>query len=377
MRARLKPTLFAIIGVLVLIAGGIAWHRFASEARLAGPAVAAPAPGIPVTEGRVERRDVPIWLSGIGAIRPLNSVTVKARVDGALDRVAFAEGQEVHAGDMLAQIDPRPFQAQLKQALANKAKDEAQLANTRLDLARASKLASKGFAAAQTVDTQKAQVAALEATVQADQAAIDTAQLQLDFTRIQAPLDGRTGLRLVDAGSIVHAGDPNGLVTVTQMQPIAALFTLSQDDLPDILAAMAQGEPQVIAYARDSDRQLAAGTLVFVDSQVDATTGQVRLKAEFDNAARSLWPGEFVTARVRVKTIKDATVIPAKAVQRAQNGTYVFRVRADDTVEVQPVTVAPADQATAIVAQGLAPGERIVVEGQYRLQAGSRIEARP
>jgi multidrug efflux system membrane fusion protein len=278
---------------------------------------------------------------------------------------------------MLAQIDPRPFQAQLKQALANKAKDDAQLANTRLDLARASKLASKGFAAAQTVDTQKAQVAALEATVQADQAAIDTAQLQLDFTRIQAPLDGRTGLRLVDAGSIVHAGDPNGLVTVTQMQPIAALFTLSQDDLPDILAAMAQGEPQVIAYARDSDRQLAAGTLVFVDSQVDATTGQVRLKAEFDNAARSLWPGEFVTARVRVKTIKDATVIPAKAVQRAQNGTYVFRVRADDTVEVQPVTVAPADQATAIVAQGLAPGERIVVEGQYRLQAGSRIEARP
>ena len=213
--------------------------------------------------------------------------------------------------------------------------------------------------------------------MQADQAAIDTAQLQLDFTRIQAPLDGRTGLRLVDAGSIVHAGDPNGLVTVTQMQPIAALFTLSQDDLPDILAAMAQREPQVIAYARDSDRQLAAGTLVFVDSQVDATTGQVRLKAEFDNAARSLWPGEFVTARVRVKTIKDATVIPAKAVQRAQNGTYVFRVRADDTVEVQPVTVAPADEATAIVAQGLAPGERIVVEGQYRLQAGSRIEARP
>ncbi len=340
----------------------------ASLARLDNPA------RVPVIVGSAEIQDVPIWLSGIGSVRPLNAVTVKVRVDGQLDRMAFTEGQEVHAGDLLAQIDPRPFQAQLKQAEATMAKDAAQLANSRTDLVRFTNLAQKGFAPSQNVDTLKSQVTELEATVQADQAAVDTAQLQLSFTTVTAPIDGRTGLRLVDSGSIVHASDSNGLVMITQMQPIAGLFSLPQDDLPNILAAMSHGTAPVAAFTRDGDRQLAIGTLVFVDSQIDQNTGQVRLKAVFDNNDRVLWPGEFITARLRVKTIQRATVVPAKAVQRGQNGDYVFRIKADDTVEVQPVTLGAVEARNVIITNGLSPGDRIVVDGQYRLQEGTLIE---
>jgi len=242
---------------------------------------------------------------------------------------------------------------------------------------RFSSLEAKGFAPKQNLDTQRAQVATLEASVQADQAAVDMAQLQVDFTAIKSPIEGRAGLRLVDPGSIVHATDAGGLVMITQMQPIAALFTLSQDDLPAILAAMAESAPSVAAYSRDSNRLLASGKLVFVDSQVDQATGQVRVKAMFENADRVLWPGEFITARVRVRTIKDATVIPSKAIQRGESGTFVFRIADDDTVEVRPVTATLVSDSVAIVASGLAPGDRIVVDGQYRLQPGSRVEARP
>ena len=275
----------ALLFVLIATGAGAVWVGLARD-RAASPAVvatssAAPAgaPAVPVTEGRAETRDVPIWLSGIGSVQPLNTVTVKVRVDGQLDRVAFTEGQDVHKGYVLAQIDPRSFRAQLKQAQANKAKDEAQLANARLDLDRSTRLEAKGAASKQSLDTQRAQVAALEATIEADQAAVEMAQLQVEFSTITAPLSGRTGLRLVDPGTVVHASDANGLVTITQMQPIAVLFTVSQDELPDVLAAMARGDPAVVAYSRGGERPLAAGKLIFADSQVDQGTGHVKLKA--------------------------------------------------------------------------------------------------
>ena len=371
-----------MILLLMLFAVGAAWFglvpdRGASpQAVAASPAAPAGAPAVPVTEGRVETRDVPIWLSGIGSVQPLNAVTVKVRVDGQLDRVAFTEGQDVRKGDVLAQIDPRSFRAQLKQAQANKSKDEAQLANARLDLERSTRLEAKGAASKQSLDTQQAQVAALGATVEADQAAIEMAQLQLEFSTITAPLSGRTGLRLVDPETVVHASDANGIVTITQMQPIAVMFSVSQDELPDVLAAMGGGDPVVVAYTRGGERPLATGKLVFVDSQVDQGSGHVKLKALFDNTDRASWPGEFVDARVQVATVNAATVVPAKAVERGQNGTYVFRIKPDDTVEVCQVTVRHVTEGIAIIAEGLAPGDRIVVDGQYRLQPGARVEPR-
>ena len=362
--------------VVALIVAGSAGLWVSVGRDNSAPAAPAPASAVPITEGRAEIRDVPIWLSGIGSVQPLNAVTVKVRVDGQLDRVAFIEGQDVHNGDVLAQIDPRSFRAQLKQAQANKAKDEAQLANARLDLDRSTKLEAKGAASRQSLDTQRAQVATLEATLEADQAAIEMAQLQLEFSTITAPLTGRTGLRLVDPGTVVHASDANGLVTITQMHPIAVLFTVSQDELPEVLEAMAHGDPIVDAYSRGGERLLATGRLVFVDSQVDQGTGHVKLKALFDNSDRGLWPGEFVDARVQVTTAKAATVVAAKAIERGQNGAYVFRIKPDDTVEVCPVAVGHVSEGIAIITEGLTPGDRIVVDGQYRLQPGARIESR-
>jgi multidrug efflux system membrane fusion protein len=333
-------------------------------------------PPVPVTVGPAMTRDLSIWLSGVGSVQPLNAVTVKVRVDGQLDSVAFTEGREVHEGDLLAQIDPRPFQAQLKLAQANLAKDLAQMANAKVDLARFSKLASMGASASQNVDTLKAQVAAFVATAQADQAAIDTARLQLEFTRVTSPIDGRVGLRLVDAGSIVHASDVGGLVTVTQMQPISVLFSLPQDDLPGILKAASQGKLTVEALSRDAMQSLARGELVFIDSQVDQTNGQVRLKATFANDDRSLWPGEFVTARLLVRTARNATVVPARAVLRGQDGTYVYVLRADRTVEARPVKAGPTvDDVTALVS-GVAAGETVVFGGQSRLAPGARVDAK-
>jgi membrane fusion protein, multidrug efflux system len=373
-----------IILLLIFLGMGAGWFGLSlTRDRATSPlavAVSVPtsarAPAIPVTQGRAETRDVPIWLSGIGSVQPLNAVTVKVRVDGQLDRVGFTEGQDVHKGDVLAQIDPRSFRAQLKQAQANKSKDEAQLANARLDLERSTSLEAKGAASRQSLDTQRAQVTALGATIEADQAAIDMAQLQLEFSTITAPLNGRAGLRLVDPGAVVHASDANGLVTITQMQPIAVLFTVSQDELPEVLAAMARDDLVVVAYTRGGERPLATGKLIFVDSQVDQSTGHVKLKALFDNTDRALWPGEFVDARVQVATVNAATVVPARAVERGQNGTYVFRIKPDDTVEVCPVTVRHVTEGIAMIADGLAPGDRIVVEGQYRLQPGARVEPR-
>jgi multidrug efflux system membrane fusion protein len=340
------------------------------------PAASAASPAVPVTVARAEIRDMPIWLTGIGSVQPLNAVTIKTRIDGQLDHTAFTEGEEVHQGDVLAQVDPRMYHAQLGQAVAKQAQDKATLANARIDLARYQKLVANAYTSAQQAETQKAVVAQLEAQVQQDDAAIAMAQLQVDFTTIRAPLGGRVGLSLVDPGSIIHASDPTGIVSITQMAPIAALFAVPQDDLPDVLTAMAQGDVPVEAYTRDIGKLLAVGRLVFVDSVVDQATGQIKLKAVFDNADRMLWPGQFINARVLVRTIRQATVVPAKAVERGQDGTYLFRLMSDDTVAVQAVTLGPVINAMAIVSQGIAPGDRIVATGQSRLRAGMHVEPR-
>ncbi|WP_169055107.1 efflux RND transporter periplasmic adaptor subunit [Azospirillum sp. TSA2s] len=368
----LGALLLAVLGGI----GGVALTTLRPGATGSAAAASAP-PGVPVTVGTAMERDLPIWLSGIGSVQPLNAVAVKVRVDGQLNLVAFTEGQEVHAGDLLAQIDPRPFEAQLKQAQANLAKDQAQLGNAKADLARVAKLASTGFASGQNADTVKAQAASLEATVQADQAMVDTARLQLGFTRITSPIDGRVGLRQLDPGSIVHPTDANGLVTVTQMQPIGVLFSLPQDDLPGILAASAQGKPVVEAYTRDGKSRLAQGELTFVDSQVDATNGQVRFKATFANGDRALWPGAFVTARLLVRTEHNATAVPSRAVQRGQKGPYVFIAKPDRTAEMRAVTLGPTVDGMTALASGVTPGEMVVFDGQSRLSAGSRIAPKP
>jgi multidrug efflux system membrane fusion protein len=331
---------------------------------------------IPVTIATVEQRDVPVWLSGIGSVQPQNAVTIKVRVDGQLQSVMFAEGQDVHAGEVLAQIDPRPFQAQIAQARANQAKDLAQLNNAKLDLQRYNSLVSNQYATRQSVDTTRATVAQLEAAIAADQSAIDMAQLQLDFATIKSPLDGRAGMRLVDEGSIVHPGDTGGLVVITQMAPIALLFTLSQDDLPAILAAQATGRVSVAAYSRDGAKLLASGTLAFIDSQVDAASGQVRLKADFDNKNRALWPGMLVTARLLARVEKGVLVAPSTTIQLGPNGQFVYVVRADRTVEVRPVQSEAVEGSQAVIRNGVKAGEQVVADGQYRLKAGSRVESR-
>ena len=358
--------------VLLAMGAGVVLIRLAGTGH--GPRESATsATFVPIDAGPAITRSMPIWLSGIGSVQPIDMVTVKIRVDGQLNRVAFTEGQDVRAGDVLAQIDPRPFQAQLNQALANQAKDQAQLANARLDLGRASKLAIMGAGTAQNADTQKAQVAQLEAVVQADQAVVDTARLNLDFCTVTSPLTGRVGMRLVDPGAIVHASDSNGLVTVTQMQPISVLFSLPQDDLPEILANQALGGLPVAVDTRDGARHLSDGSLVFIDSQVDQASGQVRLKANFANADRTLWPGEFVTVRVKVRTDHTATVVPDRALQRGENGPYLYLVQPDHTVVARRVNSGPSVDGFTEILSGIAPGEIVVFDGQSRLAPGIRV----
>jgi multidrug efflux system membrane fusion protein len=375
-RWRLGRIALGLLAALLLIAGAVMVYSMVVTSHVPRRAVSEAAP-VPVTAGAATVRDMPIWLSGIGSVQPIKVVTVKVRVDGQLDHVAFTEGQEVQAGDVLAQIDPRTFQAQLNQAQANQAKDQAQLANTRLDLGRANKLATLGAGTSQNADTLKAQVAELEATIQADQAMVDSARLNLAFCTVTSPLAGRVGMRLVDPGSIVHASDPNGLVTVTQMQPIAVLFPLPQDDLPAVLAGQAHGELPVAVETRDGTRHLADGQLIFIDSQVDQANGQVRLKAQFANTDRALWPGAFVIARALVRTDREATVVPDRAVQRGESGPFVYIVRSDKTVAVYPVKPGPSAEGFTEILSGVSPGDSVVFDGQSRLAPGVRVEVGP
>lgn len=361
-----------VAGAVALGGLGIgAWHWIGEPATAQAPP-ALPA-AIPVQAAAARRADVPIQETGLGSVQAFNTVTVKVRVDGELQKIDFTEGQTVKAGEVLAQIDPRPFQAQLDQAIAKQAQDQAQLGNARLDLRRFQDLAARQFATQQSVDTQKALVAQLEATIEGDEAAIENARVQLSYTTITAPIGGRTGIRLIDQGNIVHATDTTGIVVLTQLQPISAIFTLPEDDLRAIADAQARGPVVVTAVSRDGKSELDQGTLALVDNQIDQTSGTLRLKATFPNPHNRLWPGQFVNIRILLRTERGVLTVPSGAVQRSATGLYVYRVEPDDTVEIQPVEIGPYGDHVAVVTGGLQPGDRVVTAGQYRLQPGARV----
>jgi multidrug efflux system membrane fusion protein len=328
---------------------------------------------IPITAGQVTVRDVPLYVTGVGTVQAYNTVTIRARVDGQLDSVDFREGQDVKAGDPLAHIDPKPFQAALDGALAALAKDEATLANARRDLVRYQDTAAKGYSSRQQLDTQGSSVSALAAAVQGDQAAVESARVQLGYTTIVSPIDGRTGIRHVDMGNIVHAADTGGLVVITQLQPISAIFTLPQDLLPRITAGQ-NGDPlTVTAFARDDKTELGQGILELIDNQIDPTTGTIKLKARFDNQGKTLWPGEFINLRLQVSTVHNGLTVDSRVVQRGPKGVYAYVIKPDDTVEMRAVEVGQDYRGQSLITKGLAADERVVVDGQLRLQQGSKV----
>ncbi|WP_148207468.1 efflux RND transporter periplasmic adaptor subunit [Paramagnetospirillum magneticum] len=325
-----------------------------------------------VTVTSVARRDMPIYLDAIGTVQAYNTVTVRSRVDGELVEVLFKEGQDVHAGDVLAQIDPRTYRAQYEQALATRDKDSAQLEAAKRDLARYVSLGDR--VSGQSVDTQRALVRQLEATVRADEASASNAKTMLSYTVIAAPIDGRTGMRLVDRGNIVRASDATGLVTLTQVQPISVVFTLPQQSLAAVNEQLRLDGKLAVQALRPETRALAdTGELELVDNQIDQTTGTIKLKAVMPNAERKLWPGGFVNVRLLLSTRKDGLVVPAQAVQRGPQGPYVFAVKEDRTVEMRAVKVATVEAGQALVDEGLAEGDTVVVEGTAKLQPGARI----
>src|SRR5882757_10717939 len=331
---------------------------------------------ISVDVANVKRTDVPVYLDGLGTIQAFNTVTVTARVDGELQKIAFEEGKTVNKGDLLAQIDPRPFQAALELSLAAKAKDEAQLQSARADLERYLTLAPENLASKQILDAQRATVAGLEAQIKGDQASIDNAQTQLQYTSITSPIQGRTGIRRVDVGNNVHAADTSGIVVVTQLQPISLIFTLPEDALASIGSALSAGPVTVAAMSRDGGTELDRGTVTLVDNQIDQSTGTIRIKAVFPNTQNKLWPGQYVDARVLLRTERAALTIPASAVQRGPNGMFTYVVKADQTVEARPLQVGEESGSVYVVQEGITEGERVVTSNQYRLQPGARVAGR-
>src|SRR5216684_3986666 len=330
-------------------------------------------PGIPVTGGTVAVGDVPIFLNGIGTVQAFNMVTIKSRVDGQIVRVDFTEGQDVKAGAPLLQIDPRPFQATLEQAQATKEKDEAQLASAQSDLTRSASLVGSGYRAVQTYDQQKATVSQLQAAIKGDEAQINTAKLNLGYADIRSPINGRLGARLVDAGNMVRATDATGLVTITQLKAIFVSFTLAQENAHKSRERQAAARLEVIAIGGDNKIVLATGKLTLIDNMIDQTTGTIRLKASFANDDERLWPGEFVNVRVILNTRKGVPTVPAQTVQDGPNGYYAYVIKDDSTVERRTVEVAVVQDGIAVITKGLAPGEKVVVDGQYRLTKGARV----
>jgi multidrug efflux system membrane fusion protein len=352
---------------LVLLFAWRAIHKPADAASRNAP------PAIAVDTATAKHSDVPIYLQGLGTVQAFYTVTVTARVDGEIQKIGFTEGQTVHKGDLLAQIDPRPNQAAYEQALATKAKDAAMLANAKRDYDRYILLQPQDLASKQTVDTQRATVDQLTAQVQVDQAVIDNARTQLDYTRITSPIDGRTGVRLIDPGNIVRAAGTAGIVVVTQVQPISVVFTLPEEDLGTVGGALALGPVQVTTLSRDGDAMLDQGTLALIDNQIDQTTGTARLKATFPNTRNTLWPGQFVNARVLVRTERNVLTLPSSAVQLGPNGPFTYVVKGDSTVEVRPLELGPESDGLTVIKKGIALNERVVTSNQYRLQAGVHV----
>jgi multidrug efflux system membrane fusion protein len=332
---------------------------------------------VPVVATAARQGNLGIYLTGLGSVTASNTVTIRTRVDGQLVKVAFQEGQFVRQGDLLAEIDPRPFQVQLAQAQGQMARDEAQLKNAQRDLERFKVLLSRDLISKQEFDAQIAAVDQYEGAIKSNQAQIDNAKLQLAYSRITAPISGRIGLRLVDQGNMVHANDSNGLAVITQLQPIAVLFSIPQDDLPQVLKKMQSGQPLVVeAYNRDLKQKLATGTLLTLDNQIDPNTGTVRCKAIFSNADHALFPNQFVNARLLVDTRQDAVIVPAAALQRSPQATFVYVIKDDSTVEGRHIMVGPSEGDNVAVDSGLSPGEVVVVEGVDRLQQGTKVAAR-
>lgn len=367
---RLTTSIAAIV-VLVIAGGG----AFAVTHKASPRPQQAPAPSMPVVAGTVSTQDVPIYLRGIGTVIAYNTDIVRSQIQGQLTQIAFTEGKAVRAGDLLAQIDPHPFQAQLDQVTATRDRDQAQLTNALANLGRYTQLEGKGYATPQLLDTQKAQVAQLQNAVKSDDALIEQAQVQLGYTRLTSPITGVTGVRQVDVGNIIHPSDANGLVVVTQIEPISLIFTLPETDLPQIQQQMAasQAPLKVLAYSQDDKIQLDIGKVDLINNEILQTTGAVQLKAEFPNTAHRLWPGELVNARLLLDTRHNGLTVPAGAVQHGQQGFYAYVIKPDNTVEPRTITVGQTSNGQALIDSGLAANERVVVDGQYKLQPGSHV----
>jgi multidrug efflux system membrane fusion protein len=372
-----------IVLLCLLVVAGAVWlsRRHAAAANKTGPgARSMELPPVPVVAAAVVQKDMPVYLEGIGTVQAFNTVTVRARVDGQITKIAFTEGQDVHAGDLLAQIDPDPYRAALAQAVAKKGQDEAQLANARVDLKRYADLLANEGVTQQQYDTQKSLVDTLIATVNADQAAIDSANVLLAYTTISSPIDGRTGIRLIDQGNIVHASDLPGIVSITQLKPISVVFYLPEQALPPIQDEAKVADPNlpVLAVSQGGTNVLGEGKLAVIDNQIAPQSRTFNLKANFPNTDLRLWPGQFVYARLLLTLRKGCTVVPKSVIQRGPEGAFAFVVNDDQKVEARPVKLASllptqVEQDDVIIEDGLRPGEKVVVEGQFKLQQGSRV----
>jgi membrane fusion protein, multidrug efflux system len=363
-----RRTLILIAGAVIVVLGLWLWLRPHHATTAKGP------PAVPVDVGTAEARDVPVYAEGLGTVQAFYTVQVTARVDGEVDKIGFTEGQDVRKGALLAQIDPRPFQAALGVAMATRDKDKAQLANAQLDMQRYQLLAPEDLASKQTVDTQKALIAQLGAQIKGDEAAIDNARTQLDYTTIRSPIDGRTGIRLVDPGNIVRAASATGIVVVTQIEPITVIFSLPEEQFREVSDALHRGAVEAVALTRDRSTELDRGTLELIDNQIDQTTGTLRLKAVMPNKQRHLWPGQFVTMEVLTSIQHQALTIPSEALERGPDGLYAYLIGPDSRVTVAPITAGVTDKGRVVVQKGLKAGDRVVTSNQYRVQPGSLIK---
>jgi multidrug efflux system membrane fusion protein len=372
------PWVWIFVGV-ALIAGLIAWNRARARSQAAlGTQSRGDAAAVSVGVSTVQKRDVPYFLTGLGSVTAFNTVTVRSRVDGQLMKVNFTEGQFVHQGDLLAEIDSRPFQVALDQAQGQLAKDVAAQNDAKINLNRYQLLWQEGVIPRQQLDSQQATVGQFDGAIQSDKAQIDNQKLQLVYSRIIAPISGRVGLRLVDAGNMVHATDANGMLVITQVQPIAVIFTLPEDNLPEVSGQMKKGAQLTVeAYSRDDKTKLADGKLLTIDNQIDQTTGTVKLKSVFDNRDLSLWPNQFVNIRLFLSVRKDATVIPSAAIQRGAQGIFVYVVKTDNKADVRQIQLDFIEGNLAVIREGLTPGEQVVIDGQDKLQAGTTVSFKP